>query len=232
MYGDRSAENHLVNEQGIYRPAPTQPPAIRFFAQLFSYVFHPLFVPSYTTFFLLYLHPYVFSDTNPRIKLLKGVSVILLTAFFPAFSVFLLKQLGFIQSIFLKTQKERIIPYVISMFFYFWVFYVSVNLSDSPLLFRVMLLGVFLSCIVAYMANIYYKVSMHAVAMGGFMTFFLILSLQGGFFIGLYLSLAILIAGLVCTSRLIVSDHHPFDVYSGFFMGVVSQAVAQWLLAS
>ncbi len=230
FYQERPPDRHSVDSEGQYIPSVRQPAPVRFFAHLFSYVFHPLFVPSYIAFFLLYVHPYVFSDSDPKTKMLRGISVVLLTAFFPAFAVFLLKQLDFIQSVLLKTRKERIIPYVISMFFYFWIFYVSINLSDSPFLFKVMLLGVFLACIVAYMANIYYKVSMHAVAMGGLVTFFLILSLRGGYFMGSYLSLAILIAGGVCTSRLVISDHHPFDVYSGFFMGVFSQGVALWVL--
>ena len=219
-----------VSEEGLYVIPVRQPPVIRFFAHLFSYIFHPLFIPAYAAFFLIFVHPYVFPDSNSKIKVLRLISVVLLTTFFPAFSVFLLKQLGFVKSIFLKTRKERIIPYVISMFFYFWLFYVSLNLRDSPLLFKVMLLGVFLSCIAAYMANIYYKVSMHAVAMGSFLTFFILLALQGNFFMGLYLSIVTLIAGIVCTARLIVSDHHPFDVYSGFLMGAIMQGVAMAVL--
>ena len=229
FYEQPPSEHEYLNQETDY-VRPPQPPVIKFFGHLFSYVFHPLFIPTYITFFLIYVHPYVFSDTDPRTKLMRGLSVILLTAFFPAFSVFLLKMLDFTSSIFLKTRKERIIPYVISMFFYFWIFYVSINLSDCPLLFRVMLLGVFLSCIAAYMANIYYKVSMHAVAMGSFMTFFILLALHGTYFMGLYLSLSILIAGIVCTARLVVSDHHPFDVYSGFLMGVIMQGVASYVL--
>lgn len=229
FYEQSPLENDFDNAETTY-VRPDQPAAIKFFGHLFSYVFHPLFIPTYTAFFLIYVHPYVFSDTDPKTKMMRGISVILLTAFFPAFSVFLLKMLGFTKSVFLKTRKERIIPYVISMFFYFWIFYVSINLSDCPLLFRIMLLGVFLSCIAAYMANIYYKVSMHAVAMGSFMTFFILLALHGTFFMGLYLSLSILIAGLVCTARLVVSNHHPFDVYSGFLMGVIMQGVASFVL--
>ncbi|MBE7171441.1 MAG: phosphatase PAP2 family protein [Williamsia sp.] len=229
LYNEQAAEGY-VNEEGLYIIPVRQPPFVRFFAHLFSYIFHPLFIPSYTALFLIFVHPYVFPDSNPKIKILRSISVVLMTAFFPAFSVFLLKQLGFVKSIFLKTRKERIIPYVISMFFYFWIFYVSLNLRDSPLLFKVMLLGVFLACIAAYMANIYYKVSMHAVAMGSFLTFFILLALQGNFFMGLYLSIATLITGAVCTARLVVSDHHPFDVYSGFLMGAIMQGVAMAVL--
>jgi len=93
-----------------------------------------------------------------------------------------------------------------------------------------MLLGVFIASIAALMANIYFKVSMHAIAMGGLFCFFMILSLQGVFSMGIYLSIVVLIAGLVCTSRLLVSDHYPFEIYAGFLLGVLSQAIATWFV--
>lgn len=205
-----------------------QPAAIRFVANFLSFIFHPLFIPGYIAAFLLFVHPYVFSGFNDQLKVLRLISVVLLTAFFPAFVVFLLRQLKLVQSIFLKTQKDRIIPYIASMFFFFWVFYVSRNLPDSPPIFVTMLLGVFIASIAALMANIYFKVSMHAIAMGGMVCFFILLSMQGTFSMGIYLSAAIFIAGLICTCRLLVSDHYPFEVYAGFLLGITSQTIATW----
>ena len=203
-----------------------QPKVIRFFAHVLSFVFHPLFIPAYISAFLLFVHPYAFSGTGYRVRVLRFISVFLLTAFFPAFTVFLLRKLGFARSLYLRTQKERIIPYVASMFFFFWIFYVSRNLPGSPAIFTTLLLGVFIGSIAALMANIYFKVSMHGIAMGGLVTFFLILAVFGSFPVTFFLAIAILIAGLVCSSRLIVSDHHPFEVYAGFFLGVISQTIA------
>ncbi len=202
------------------------PKALRLVADAVSVLFHPLFVPSYIVAFLLYVHPYAFSGFASELRLLRLISTVLLTAFFPAFSVFLLKKLGFIESIYLKTQKERIIPYIISNFFFFWIFYVSKNLAGSPPVFVTLLLGIFISSIAAIMANIYFKVSMHAIAVGGMIAFFILLAMEGNFSMGLYLSIAMLIAGMVCTARLIVSDHYSFEIYAGLFLGITSQAVA------
>lgn len=210
------------------RITANQPRVIRACAHFFSVIFHPLFIPGYITAFLLFVHPYVFSGFSEKSRLLRLASVVLHTAFFPAFAVLLLKQLGFVQSIFLRTQKDRIIPYIISNFFYFWIFYVLRNVPDnpSPPVFNALLLGVFLASVAALMANIYFKISMHAIAMGSQLTFFIMLSMQGNFSMGIYLSVAMLIAGLVCTARLIISDHHPFEVYAGLFLGIISQTVA------
>ncbi len=32
--------------------------------------------------------------------------------------------------------------------------------------------------------------------------------------------------GIVCTSRLIVSDHMPFQIYAGIFFGMISEFIA------
>lgn len=197
---------------------------------LISYIFHPLFIPFYISCFLLYIHPFAFAGMDDRVKLFRAISVFMLTAFFPAFTVFLLWRLNFISSIYLRTQKERIIPYVASMFFYFWIFYVSKNLTGTSPLFVMLMLAVFISSIASLMANIYFKVSMHAMAMGVMLTFFVIMALQPNVDLTAYLALAAITAGLVCTARLLVSDHRPFEVYAGFILGVLSQLLAAFFV--
>ena len=128
----------------------TWPAPVRFFGHLVSFIFHPLFIPSYITAFLIYSDPYAFAGMSEKGKMFKLISVVFSTAFLPLFSVALMKQLGFINSIFLRSQKDRIIPYIVCMIFYFWAWYVSKNLHDSASL-TAMLLAVFLSCIAGMM---------------------------------------------------------------------------------
>jgi hypothetical protein len=203
----------------------TWPAPVRLFGHIVSFIFHPLFIPSFITAFILYADPYAFAGMNDKAKVFKLVSVIFSTAFLPLFSVALMKQLGFIKSIFLRSQKDRIIPYIVSMIFYFWAWYVSKNLHDSPLL-TAMLLAVFLSCIAGMMANIYYKISMHGIAVGALFILFVWMASNGTVAFGSWLAIATLITGLVCTARFIVSDHSGFEVYSGLMAGALCQLVA------
>src|SRR5690348_12119562 len=105
-------------------PIGPEPAPVRVLAHIVSYIFHPLFIPAYVMAFLLYAHPYAFIGYDDRMKMLRLASVIVSTLFLPAFAIFLLWRLEFIKSIFLRTQRERIIPYVIAITFYFWVWYV------------------------------------------------------------------------------------------------------------
>ena len=87
------------------------------------------------------------------------------------------------------------------------------------------ILGVFLAASAGLIANIYYKISMHAIGMGGMLGLFFVIMQQNTMLMTWPLSAALLIAGLVCTSRFIVSDHTPKDIYSGFLIGFICQLI-------
>jgi hypothetical protein len=219
-----------MNEINIARSLPSpssgkSPLVIRLLAQFFSYLFHPLFISTYVMGFLLFVHPYAYTGFLHKAKIFKFLHVLIMNAFFPAFAVFLLWRLEFIRSVYLRTVKERIIPYLIAMIFYWWTWNVFKN-QDNPAFVVNFLLGSFLAVCGAWMCNIYYKVSMHAIAVGGAMMFFFLFSAQDDYASGLYLSVVVLVAGIVCTSRLICSDHTRFQVWSGLFIGILSQWIA------
>jgi hypothetical protein len=86
----------------------------------------------------------------------------------------------------------------------------------------------FLSVCFGVFVNSFFKVSMHALSMGVVMTLLLLLSLKSADNIGPYVSIGLLLTGVVCTARLINNDHRPFDVYAGLLLGALAQVIA-WL---
>jgi hypothetical protein len=214
---DRTGE---VVERNNY-PAP-----VRFFAHLFSYVFHPLFIPLYVTFFLTFVHTTYFVGYSTGDKIRQLIIVALNMIFYPLITVLLLKGLGFISSVFLKTQRDRIIPYIASGIFFFWTYLVFRNQPEIPTILTSFTFAVFISSSAALMANIYFKISMHAIGMGGVLGLFFVILQQNNMLMTVPLSIAFLLTGLVCTSRLIVSDHSPKEIYTGLALGIVCQLVA------
>ncbi len=202
---------------------------VRIAANVISVVFHPLFIASYITAFLLYVHPYVFSGFPDGLKFFRLVSVIFNTAFVPLFAVFLMWRLKLVESVYLKTQKDRIIPLIIATIFYFWIMYVSKTLPENPEIFATFLKGSFIAVCVTWFFNIFIKISMHAVAMGAALTFFIYFSFTDSEPSGLYLAIVILITGLVLTARMIVSDHTTKEIYVGLFLGCLAQLVAVYV---
>jgi len=210
-------------------PLP-QPAYLRALARFFSYVFHPLFIAVYVSAYLIYVHPYSFAVLGEKQKLLRLISLFVITVFFPAVTVFLLWRLQFANSIFLRTQKERIIPYVASIIYFFWAFFVTRNLPGTPVIMSFFFLGSFLSVSAALMANNYFKISMHSLAVGGAMMYMILLGLFSGEPMGIPIAAATIITGIVCTSRFIVSDHYPFEIYWGLVVGAASQVVAYYFI--
>ncbi len=218
---DRTNQLKELNENDL-----SKGPVVRLAAKGVSYIFHPIFIPFYIVLFLLYVHPAVFAGFSSWRKTLVLLQAVGMYGLFPLITVLLLKALNFIDSIFLRTQKDRIIPYIACGIWYFWLWYVWKNLPDYPKEVVILSLAIFLASVAGLMANIYMKISMHAIAMGVLLSFIVMLGLIQSASLGLFISLAFFVTGLVCTARLLVSDHNQKEVYAGLFAGFLSLIIA------
>jgi hypothetical protein len=154
-----------------------------------------------------------------------------MTAFFPACAVFLLWRLKFSESIFLRTQKERVIPYVITMFFYWWMYYLSRNFTDQPLALKYFYFGIFIATSLGLVVNNFIKVSLHAIGISGLLTAVILAGFYYSINNFLWVAIAALTAGIVVSARMIVSDHTKQELTVGFAIGVFTQLVAYfWVL--
>lgn len=200
-------------------------------AHFFSVVFHPLFIPFYVVAFLLNYHPSYFSGLSFFTKFEILRSTVFNTILFPAFALLVMKGLGFVKSFMLQTREDRIGPYLANMIFYFWMARVLFNYKPelSPVLASFMT-GVFITTAIALVANVFYKISMHAIGCGGMLGIFIIIMYSNSMWMAWPLSLALLIAGIVCTSRLIVSDHTQKEIYMGLLVGLLCQFGAAFVI--
>jgi hypothetical protein len=203
-------------------------PIIRFAARVVSVLFHPLFIPVYISAFVLYYTP-IFPGFAPEDKGLLILRFLVMYSLFPLVTILLAKGLGFIESIYLRNRKDRIIPYVACGLYYFWMWYVLRNQPEFPREMVTLALGIFLASSGGLVLNSYLKVSMHGLSMGVMITFMYLLALAVDANFGYYLSVATLITGLVCTARMINSDHTPAEVYVGLGIGILAQLIAYWI---
>ncbi|MEO5984742.1 MAG: hypothetical protein ABIP80_04510 [Ferruginibacter sp.] len=199
-------------------------------ARIFSYFIHPLFIPVYVVIFLVYIHPSAFTGFSPLEKRQTVFIVMLNCVFYPLISVVLLRAVGFIESVYLHTKKDRIIPYMACGIFFFWAYTVFKQQPAYPRLLPSFLLGIFLASSAGLIANIYYKISLHAMGMGGWLCFFLILFINNSMHMTWPLASVILLTGIVLTSRLMVSDHTTKEMYSGLIVGILTQFVAAFFV--
>ena len=163
---------------------------------------------------------------TPHEKIQTFFILILNLLFFPLLSVLLLKSVGFIDSLLLKTQKDRIIPYIACGIFFFWTYTVFKQQPRYPLVLTAYLLGIFLTSSAALLANIYTKISMHALGLGSAIGIFGYLMLNHSMLMSWPLALLLLITGATSSFRLYLKAHRPIDIYIGLFIGIFCQLVA------
>lgn len=208
-----------------------QPKIVQYLAYLLSYVFHPLFIPTYFFLYLMRVLPFEFVGITEWQLNMRLFSVAWLTAFFPAFAVFLLWRLKLSDSIFLRTQKERIIPYVITMFFYWWMYYLSRNFTDQPIALKFFYLGIFVASAIGLTVNNFMKVSLHAMGIAGVTTAIILVSVFYPVNNAIWVLLAVFLTALVISARLVVSDHSKKELLVGLFIGVCTQVAAYlWVI--
>jgi len=216
---------------------------MRFIARGISLLFHPLLILTYILVLLMVLNPYLFgissiSELNGRILLLR---VFISTFFIPGFAVMMLIFLGLSSSIELPKREDRYGPYIITGIFYLWLFRNFLDNPTIPDVYTSFVLGAVIGLFLAFLINIFSKISAHAVGMGGLVGMVLLLLLQSDYqtfeiilpWIGtaqvslmiLFLA-ALFLSGLVGTARLLLEAHDPMDLYGGYLIGFTSQLIA------
>jgi hypothetical protein len=219
-----------INQSGRLKMVAKNHTYADYFFWTLSYIFHPVFLILWTTAYLLYMHPMVFIGFGEKAKMLVLLRIAGTSVFLPMMTVFLLKGLGFISSIKLPEQKDRIVPYVACITFFFWSYYVSKKLDD-PYELRVFLLALFLTASASLIINNYIKISMHATGLGGVNALFVMLLMSGRLHDGFMMTASFLLAGLVCAGRIRQKNHHPAEIYTGYFTGAIILLFAWWFLS-
>jgi hypothetical protein len=89
-----------------------------------------------------------------------------------------------------------------------------------PGIFRVFLLAICLIMVIATLLSFKWKVSEHLLALGGFLGSLLALNFKYGMNVFWLIVVAVLVSGIVGTSRLYLEKESQTQVYAGFFIGL------------
>ncbi|MBX9449307.1 MAG: hypothetical protein KL787_06160 [Taibaiella sp.] len=199
-------------------------------ARIISILFHPIFVTFGTAMLIYWLQKPAYISVQNAYPLWIGF-LFLNLVMFPLVATLLMKALGFISSITMKNPKDRIIPLIATMIFYFWAYNVAKNISpEVPLYMRVYLLGSFWGIIMIFLINIFFKVSMHTTAIASTVGILIMMILQLKIDILWIIIASIVLAGLVGTARLILKEHLPFELVLGYITGFLVQVGAYYFL--
>ena len=200
-------------------------PLLKVFSYILSGLFHPLVITTYAFLFVNLLNPYQFIHLSRTGVMQLFVTLVTNTLVFPLITVVIMSRLGFVSSLEMKERQERIIPYIGMSLFYFWTYLVVKQLGVGTYFTHVML-GISLSVFAAFFFNLFYKVSIHAIAMGGFVGIALSLTIISTYNLVVPLMLVILLAGAVGSARMYLGSHNSTQVYTGYMIGLLAQLIS------
>jgi membrane-associated phospholipid phosphatase len=185
-------------------------------ARFTSVIFHPLLIPT-IGFLLLFNSDFYFSILPWNVKKYMLLVVFMSTCVLPAVSILILS-LSSKFDLNMEKNTDRVLPLFISSISYYLGYLILKRLPVFPV-YNVLLIGAVLVQIALIPISMRWKISAHAAAIGGLVGGVLGLSFRLQENPVLFLSVLILAAGLVATSRLILEKHTQSQVYAGFLAG-------------
>lgn len=193
-----------------------------FILKSISFVFHPLIMPLLGVIFYFSKTPRFIPE--PVIKA-KIFSIVILTIILPILLFFLLKTINKVDSIYLKSTKERLIPLFINCVIIALILIRVLTPSEIIELYY-FFLGILFSTIICFiLALLKIKASIHMIAASGFLMFAVALSLHFHININGTIALMMIILGAIATSRLHLKAHTNQELILGIFTGFTPQLI-------
>ena len=192
-------------------------------SNIISYVFHPVFMPLFGIFLILNSGIYsvnIPSDFTRFIYLIVILTnSILPLSFLPALIYF-----KNIRTFEMGERRERFIP----LFFTTICFYLTYHIISrvSPVTFiNMFLLSTVVTVLVLTLISIFWKISLHMAGIGGIAGTVVILSISFSLDTSFLLCGIILLAGIIGSARLAVTNHTPMQLFIGFVTGLAGALV-------
>lgn len=201
---------------------------MKFFAWLFSVLFHPSLLFFYGYLFIIKWFPqYRYSLDNSTLIFL-GLSLFVYTLLVPWITLLILKKSGKISSLLLPKREDRQWSYFYLILCYGFWYYQLYNLGmPGPALTYA--LGAIFMVIISFIFNFFDKVSAHAAGWGGLISLVVIIGFVQNQEVRFWLALILGVCGLTLSSRLWLQAHNPAQIWKGLWGGMMGMELAFYL---
>ena len=126
-----------------------------------------------------------------------------------------------VSTIKMGTRGERVLPLTITALLYYICFYIIAKSSIGPVI-TVFLLASAIVVTLVLGISFFWKISAHLAGLGGITGLILGLSFRLKADLMAYLLIILAITGLVALARLLLDEHTPSQVYTGFLLGLIT----------
>jgi len=198
------------------------------FSRIISGVAHPILMPLISVFVIFHSGTYL--DYIPHqlvrvVYMIVAISTILL----PLSVLPLLKNQNLISDIGLEKRRERLIPLVLTIIFYFLGYYMLLKFPITRIIAHLQLAAI-ISIFIVTLISLKWKISLHMAGIGGFLGMVIAFTILYSSSLKFVFMIGIILAGLIAYSRLKLNQHTPPQVYAGFIVGLVTILVCLLLM--
>lgn len=195
------------------------------FASIISAVFSPLFIPTYGVGLALLTTTLYY--VAPSAKWHVVLTTLATTGMIPLIAIYLLARIGRVTDTGLNQRRERTLPYLIALACYLGCagYLVTVH---SPAWLTMFMVGGAVTLTVTTTINFWWKISAHAAGMGGIEALMIHIIARGlNVWETEWVAMStIILAGLVCSCRLILRRHTLGQLAAGFALGFLAVFLA------
>ena len=189
-------------------------------AHVLSLLLHPVWMPTFALVLAFHTDPHLTFAFTARGQWMIIGMVFVMTALFPASSMFMLWRSGAVGQLAMPKRQERLVPLLLTLIYFGMAYYLLRRTPNSPATLA-LFSGLIIALIAVLLINLRWKISLHATGIGGLVGMCIGLGLvhgaQTGWLPGLFL-----LTGALGTARLLVSDHTPAQVYAGAAIGALA----------
>lgn len=193
---------------------------------LFSYLFHPIFIPLFGSLLYFYLESPFYELQQIAIILLQ---IVIVTLFIPICFFYLLRTLGAVDSVMISQIAQRKIPLFVQIILIVILIQKAITIDRTPELYFFFLGGLTSSIVAFLLLFVKIKASMHLIGMSTLTAFLIGLSLHFQTNNLYLISFFLFMNGVVASSRLVMKAHTPREILIGFAIGLLPQIAFFWL---
>lgn len=187
---------------------------------LFSYVFHPVFIPVLGTLAYFFWGKNYFEPAQQVLILLQ---IVIITILIPIAFLYLLKTLGKVDSFMVSDLSQRKVPLVIQVVLMVILLRQSITIDRIPELFFFFAGGIVSALLTLMLLFAKIKASLHMMGISALTVFTIALSIYNQVNLINVIAILLLANGLVAASRLEMKAHTGTELVIGFFFGVLPQ---------
>ncbi|MGV9013660.1 MAG: hypothetical protein ACOH13_13785 [Flavobacteriales bacterium] len=187
-------------------------------AHALSLLLHPVWMPTAALALALALDPLLAMMIPERGRQMLLGMIFLMTAVFPITSTLLMLRSGTVSALAMPDRRERVAPYLVTLVYFAMAYYLLRRTPLHPAVLAIFT-GILLSTLGLLLLGLRWKVSAHMAGIGGVVGMVIGLGLMHGASTSLVPVLFVL-AGLLGSARMLVSDHTWGEVSSGMALGM------------